>query len=494
MKRQRTLFDLASNRIKRESDAAEQSDKPILQILCPVCELDLSALTIFSRNTHVNKCIDPNFINEIPSNIPADTSVVVKHESETIITDVKIETDIVLSPKKKQKTTKKQTSKPKRIPKPKRPIPDIKILNFNPIDTGDNKIDADTANKNIIAVDAFCYEADPKISIYLLTHFHSDHYGGMTKSWDRGSLIVCTDITSRLMNLKFKYPFEKMLVLSYNQTMKIPNTDITITCLDANHCPGAGIFILECNGLRYLHCGDFRCDQEMIDLLNAKFPTGFDKCYIDNTYLNEKYTFPKQQDVVDETSDWIKQKCSTFKSTQYRVIDFFSRNSKDFKMEELLIVIGTYSIGKERLAIGIANALGSKIYCTKEKYEILQQYQWEELDTLITKEDPCRCQIHLMPMMKTKKDHMIKYLNSYDKSFKSVLVVIPTGWTETYTSDRSQSLSVRYDKSFDRCAVGNPVHKIHVPYSEHSSFDELSNFFNCIKAKEWLHTVGMSGR
>ena len=34
-----------------------------------------------------------------------------------------------------------------------------------------------------VAVDAFCFAPHDTINQYFLTHFHADHYGGISKKW-----------------------------------------------------------------------------------------------------------------------------------------------------------------------------------------------------------------------------------------------------------------------------------------------------------------------
>jgi len=77
-------------------------------------------------------------------------------------------------------------------------------------------------------------------------------------------------------------------------------------------------------------------------------------------------------------TNWIKQ-------------PFTSENPTKGK---LLVVVGTYSIGKERIVIGIAKALGTKIYASAGKRRICGCLEDEELMDMIT-DDPKEGQVHM---------------------------------------------------------------------------------------------------
>ena len=90
-------------------------------------------------------------------------------------------------------------------------------------------------------VDAFNYGTVPKITHYFLSHFHYDHYGGMTKSWRHP--VVCSPITAKLVLLKIRIDQKYIKAMHLNQPEVIENVEVTL--LDANHCPGSVMFLFK---------------------------------------------------------------------------------------------------------------------------------------------------------------------------------------------------------------------------------------------------------
>jgi DNA cross-link repair 1A protein len=95
---------------------------------------------------------------------------------------------------------------------------------------------------------------------------------------------------------------------------------------------------------------------------------------------------------------WIKQS-STEKSTgnseksTANSIEKSTANSEKPK-GRLLVVVGTYSIGKERIVMGIAKALGTKIYAPVGKRRICGCLEDEVLMGMMT-DDPREGQVHM---------------------------------------------------------------------------------------------------
>ncbi|KAG5440560.1 hypothetical protein PCK2_000385 [Pneumocystis canis] len=241
------------------------------------------------------------------------------------------------------------------------------------------------------SVDAFEFGKVEGCIGYFLSHFHSDHYKGLTSSWNNG-LIYCSKITRNLVINQLKVNSEYVINLPMNEKTLLNN--VWVTLIDANHCPGSVIFVFETiksgKNLKYLHSGDFRASSFQI-LHPAIKNKHFDLLYLDTTYFDPKYLFPSQETVINAVielcriltkntinNDFSNKKC-------YNLDKFLIKTNTIHQNKcRLLIVVGTYIIGKEKLALEIACSLKSKIYANQYKQKIISCLENEKLSSLLT--------------------------------------------------------------------------------------------------------------
>ncbi|KAJ7546668.1 hypothetical protein O6H91_08G049800 [Diphasiastrum complanatum] len=195
-------------------------------------------------------------------------------------------------------------------------------------------------------VDAFRYLTGDCCH-WFLTHFHTDHYQGLTKGFRYGK-IYCSLITARLVNMRIGIPWDKLQPIPLNERVQIEGVQVIF--LDANHCPGSVIILFELpNGKNILHTGDFRFCTEMANipvLQKANIHT----LMLDTTYCDPQYDFPKQEVVIQFVIDAIQAEAFNPKT---------------------LFLIGTYTIGKERLFLEVGKVLQRKVYIGAAKQRML---------------------------------------------------------------------------------------------------------------------------
>ena len=105
--------------------------------------------------------------------------------------------------------------------------------------------------------------------VYVLTHAHSDHMAGLRKGWKIG-FIHCTKGTAQL--LTFRFGISSILRIHCLEVPfaiedpSNPKRHITGTFVDANHCPGAAMLVLEGfdDGPPIVNTGDFRFSSTML--------------------------------------------------------------------------------------------------------------------------------------------------------------------------------------------------------------------------------------
>ncbi|EFJ43722.1 hypothetical protein VOLCADRAFT_96136 [Volvox carteri f. nagariensis] len=215
----------------------------------------------------------------------------------------------------------------------------------------------------------------------ILTHFHADHYKapkekprlhnvqhsairteitvfrkpsphripylkGLTRSF-AGGTVLASPVTARLVSERLKLPAARLRTLPMDTPVEVDG--VCLTLVDANHCPGAAMVVAQPPGgwPPVLHTGDCRLGDHMRNHPAMQLLVGR-RCtlVLDTTYCDPQYEFPPQRAVLDAVLEAVKA-------------ESFNKRA--------LFVFGTYTIGKERLFLEVAAAMGQKVYCSKEK-------------------------------------------------------------------------------------------------------------------------------
>ncbi|PGH03437.1 hypothetical protein AJ80_08685 [Polytolypa hystricis UAMH7299] len=516
--------------------------------VCPICRASLYGMTDTEASAHVNGCLDGNQAPAISEN------KVIESSSGTSVAINKLQRAAIPRPGQRNPFTLDSTT--------------VKASAFSKLMAGNAEDSAwaaaatrEVASKGkqayertcpfykilpgfSICVDAFRYGAVEGCNAYFLSHFHSDHYVGLTSSWRHGP-IYCSRVTGNLVRQQLKVDPKLIIDLEFEQTVEVPNTDdVRVTMIPANHCPGSSLFLFEKTvgkGTnpkvhRILHCGDFRAcpahvqhpllRPDVLDLASGKTKQQrIDVCYLDTTYLNPKYAFPCQEDVVaacaemcaslnkdqpDASDTWERGKAER---TGKAMTSFLSKNG-DLRTDlesgsrgKLLVVIGTYSIGKERICVGIARALKSKIYAPAPKQRICNCLEDPELSSLLTN-DPLDAQVHMQTLVEIRAETLSDYLTSFRPRFSRIVGFRPTGWNYRppagRMTDNPPVSSVLNSEAWKpRFSVKDLVPQrgsnkesscFGVPYSEHSSFRELTMFCCALRISRVIPTVNVGSQ
>jgi DNA cross-link repair 1A protein len=466
---------------------SSQNSEKRVDILCPICNLQLNDLSEGDSSIHVNKCLDGT-VSPVKNSPPAKDTIKDSSDAPTFARPAKPAQKDPFSPAAPGPHTSAFTklmagkaedaawataaaaeAAARGRPAYERTCPFYKILpGFS------------------VCVDAFRYGAVAGCRAYFLSHFHSDHYVGLTASWAHGP-IYCSRVTANLVREQLKVDGRWVVPLEFECEMDVPDTPgVVVTMIPANHCPGSAMFLFEkvtAGGQggprrlqRILHCGDFRASKEMLThprlrpdpvdpATGRKRQQRIDTCYLDTTYLNPKYAFPSQARVIQACADLVVAldasppddlvRASAVARNGSAIPQFLQPSSSaaaappppaSSSASRLLVVVGTYSIGKERLCVALARALGSRIYAAAAKRRVCACLEDPELDGLLTS-DPRAAQVHMAPLFELRADALAAYLDAQQPPqpaqttldggggeegrgrFTHAVALRPTGWT-----------------------------------------------------------------
>lgn len=292
--------------------------------------------------------------------------------------------------------------------------------------------------------------------------------------------MLCTAVTASLVRTQLHIAAESILILPLAVQKDIPDPvaahgsgiGVSVWLYEANHCPGAAMFLFRVwkTGRFVLHCGDCRFDRSIFEkhakLAEVVRAKQLDYLYLDTTYCNPRYVFPPQPTVLSQVVSAARQEDSR---TRKRCLFFF----------------GTYSIGKEKVFLAVAEALNLKIYAGKRKRALLEQCGFGRRLTDRFVDSPGQARVHITGMGALSADGLREYAsrNGLNNSFigRGLAVVFkPTGWT--FRGDPTKPS--RVNRGADQAMV------YEVAYSEHSSYEELVQFVTWSKPAKVIPTVG----
>ena len=373
---------------------------------------------------------------------------------------------------------------------------------------------------------------------WFLSHFHSDHYMGLKKDFGAGR-VYCTMVTAKLVHRILGVPLQCIYVLEIGKPCAVQG--VRVTALDANHCPGACMFLFEPAGeAPTLHTGDARLTDEHtrripellryartegrgrgkccavpktdvashpISISSSQLTTpsrrvrGACVLALDTTYCSHKYaSFPSQRRVVEAVA-----KC---------VVAEVASNPK------VLVLVGSYTIGKEAVFFGVARALGRRVYIGANKRRVMGCLDLTDEEKSLVCEDDTKTNVHAVPLGYTRsQQRMEAILKHYKKKYTGVVAICPTGWSlDTHQAggpkdklaagpnqtkitqfaasgkkaNQDSSSPAAVQEACISCKKKGKVVAYSAPYSEHSSYEEMRDFVQWLQPLEIIPFVKVS--
>ncbi|KAJ4988856.1 artemis protein [Stagonosporopsis vannaccii] len=218
-----------------------------------------------------------------------------------------------------------------------------------------------------IRLDYFRYQPEHKAPLAcFLSHVHSDHLVGLESL--RAPFLYCSaatrEILLRLEKFYYRVNFAKGVLesrnVTYDRSMRklakplpldtpttielAPGNSIRVTLIDANHCIGAVMFLIEGNGKAVLYTGDIRAETWWVNSIVqnpvlAPYSLGLrslDCIYLDTTFATKRApykTFPSKAEGIKE----LLEKVSTLPQDT-----IFYFHSWTFGYENVWVALSTF--------------------------------------------------------------------------------------------------------------------------------------------------------
>ncbi|KAL5501731.1 hypothetical protein ACEPAH_8991 [Sanghuangporus vaninii] len=356
-----------------------------------------------------------------------------------------------------------------------------------------------------IRVDEFSVPRDGSLTVaalHLLTHTHSDHIIGLNArsfgsiiicSWDAKEMLLRHETYQARFLREEEYVFEKQRTFEHLKYSSHPSQDkrgrndfdliramplhvptkveisnnewVTVTLIDANHCPGSVMFLIQGSKGDILHTGDFRAEPIFIGCI-MKNP--FLKCYIDRNISKiegvENKELPKTLEAIylDTASmlntDNIPSKADAVNGLM-ELMKAYPTHMRFF--------INTWTWGYEDILKGVSRTFQSKIHVDRYKHDVYSNLSDGYLRTLITQDIKSTrfhaCERFSRCDLVRNEDPCVVYINPVNMSVENWELYLVKTKTQLERGEWQSLLLV-------------PLHR-------HSSLPELQNFVSLFKPK-----------
>ena len=295
-------------------------------------------------------------------------------------------------------------------------------------------------------------KTDPKFIHSFLSHAHTDHTNGIG-SFRHPRVLHCTPITEKMVLLRYPKVANCIQVHEIGSSAIIEN--VKVYFLEANHTPGSAMFLFILpSGKKILHTGDFRAEDFIVKSIQQFAP--IDSLYMDCTYGSSKLNILPRD---------------------YCIKFIYERMNAESKRNSL-VLIGTYTIGKEELLIALAKANGIPIFVPESRYQSIKGLiDCNFVSSDIFTQDPTKTRLHLMPITSCSSIEAAQYARGL--GYNNVICVRASGWGGKafwQTPDIS---------TLDEITITT----YNVPYSDHSSPEQLVNFVKACKPSKVVSTT-----
>ncbi|XP_076859851.1 5' exonuclease Apollo [Brachyhypopomus gauderio] len=290
-----------------------------------------------------------------------------------------------------------------------------------------------------IAVDCWQLRKCSHVRLFFLSHMHTDHTSGLTSTWSNRP-IYCSPVTATLLRRKLQVKENWIHALEVGEPHMLPLDDIgkermTVTLIDANHCPGAVMFFFEGYFGTILYTGDFRYTPSMLREPCLRNNTTIDVLYLDNTNCDPTRSIPSRRQACQQMKEIIRAH------------------------PNYTVVIGVYALGKESLLVELAMEFKTWVEVDLERLETLQAL---ELPDVFTTEQGAG-RFRAVRQSEINASNLL----AWNKEWPTI-AILPTS----------------------RPVVSCHPNVYVVPYSDHSSYLELEDFVSALRPVALLPIVG----